>query len=112
MGRRSIIGIIVAVALGIGAASGQAAVKVVNFDDQAAGTTITTQYEASAGVRFVGQTDYGFKPVVRSAPSQATSGTQVADFNTCIGGTDDCGEFRPALTRGRFDTSATGVSVA
>lgn len=106
------MGIIVAVAVGVGATSAQAAVKVVNFDDQPAGTTITTQYEASAGVRFQGQTDYGFKPVVRSAPSQATSGTNVADWNTCIGGTDDCGEFRPALTRGRFDTSATAVGVA
>lgn len=107
---RWLVGAVVAVALGL-APSAQAAVKTVSFDDLPVGTTVDTQYAAAAGVTFPGQTDYGYKPVVRSAPSQATSGTQVADFNTCVGGTDDCGEFRPALTRGRLSTSATRVSV-
>ena len=107
---RWLVGVVVAVALGL-APGAQAAVKTVNFDDLAVGTTVDTQYAASAGVTFPGQTDYGYKPVIRSAPSQATSGTQVADFNTCEGGTDACGEFRPALTRGRLSASATKVSV-
>lgn len=107
---RWLVGVVVAVALGL-APGAQAAVKTVNFDDLAVGTTVDTQYAASAGVTFPGQTDYGYKPVIRSAPSQATSGTQVADFNTCVGGTDACGEFRPALTRGRLSASATKVSV-
>lgn len=107
---RWLVGAVVAVALGL-APGAQAAVKMVSFDDLPVGTTIDTQYAGSAGVTFPGQTDYGFKPVIRSAPTQATSGTQVADFNTCVGGTDDCGEFRPALTRGRLSSSATKVSV-
>lgn len=107
---RWLVGVVVAMALGL-APGAQAAVKTVSFDDLPVGTTVDTQYAASAGVTFPGQTDHGYKPVVRSAPSQATSGTQVADFNTCVGGTDDCGEFRPALTRGRLSASATKVGV-
>ncbi|HWI73131.1 MAG TPA: hypothetical protein VNT55_14345, partial [Baekduia sp.] len=93
------------------AQSAAATVKTVSFDDLPAGTTISTQYASSAGVTFPGQSDYGYLPVIRSAPGQAHSGTQVADFNTCVGGTDDCGEFRPALTRGRLSASAKAVSV-
>jgi hypothetical protein len=95
----------------VGAQAATAMVKTVNFDDLPVGTSVDTQYGASAGVTFPGQTDYGFKPVVRDAPGKAHSGTQVADFNTCVGGTDDCGEFRPALTRGRLSQSASQVSV-
>ena len=106
------VGVVVAlIMLLIGAQAATAMVKTVNFDDLPAGTTIATQYAASAGVTFPGQTDYGFKPVIRDATGKAHSGTQVADFNTCVGGTDDCGEFRPALTRGRLSQSASQVSV-
>lgn len=109
---RGLVGLVAAIAMALGApAAAQATVKTVNFDDLSVGTTVDTQYAASAGVTFPGQTDFGFKPVVRSAPAQATSGTQVADFNTCVGGTDACGEFRPALTRGRLSTTATEVTV-
>jgi hypothetical protein len=93
------------------ASAAQAVVKTVSFDDLTAGTSVSTQYAESAGVTFPGQSDYGFLPVVRSVPGQAHSGANVADFNTCIGGTDACGEFRPALTRGRLSSFASAVSV-
>jgi hypothetical protein len=107
---RWVVGLVVAAALVVAPNAG-AAVKVVSFDDLPAGTTVDAQYAASAGVTFPGQADYGYKPVIRSAPGKAHSGTQVADFNTCVGGTDACGEFRPALTRGRLSQTATQVSV-
>ena len=110
------VGAVVAGVLLVAAPGAGAAVKTVSFDDLAAGTTVKAQYAAAAGVTFPGQVpghpdENGFAPVVRSAPGKASSGTQVADFNTCIGGTDDCGEFRPAITRGRLSASATQVSV-
>lgn len=111
MGGRWVVGALVAAVLLIAAPGAGAAVKTVSFDDLPAGTTIDAQYAAAAGVTFPGQADYGYKPVIRSAPGKASSGTQVADFNTCVGGTDACGEFRPALTRGRLSASATSVSV-
>jgi len=105
-------GIVIVVLLVLGApAAAQAVVKTVTFDDLAPGTSVSGQYAASAGVTFPGQSDYGFLPVVRDAPGKAHSGTHVADFNTCVGGTDACGEFRPALTRGRLSAFASAVSV-
>jgi hypothetical protein len=92
-----------------GAQAASATVKTVSFDDLPVGTSVGTQYAASAGVTFPGQTDSGYFPVIRSAPGQATSGTQVADFATCVG---LCGEFPAAATRGRLSQSAGRVTVA
>jgi hypothetical protein len=105
------VGLAIAIAMLAWASAAQAVVKTVNFDDLPAGTSVSTQYAASAGVTFPGQSDYGFLPVVRALPGQAHSAPNVADFNTCVGGTDACGEFRPALTRGRLNAFASAISV-
>jgi hypothetical protein len=70
----------------------------IGFDEQAAGTVITTQY---AGVAFD-----NLKPVVRTPPAgQPQSGAQVADIDTCA-----C-EFPAPTTTATFATPTTAVSV-
>src|SRR3954447_18587828 len=96
----------------LGSSSAAAAItKVVTFDDQAAGTTITDQYRAADGVRFDGQAaSDGFSPYVDQPGAMiAHSGDRVADINHCVG---QCGEgfFNPR-TVGRLDTTANAVSM-
>ena len=92
-----------------GAGVARAATKVVTFDDLSPGTTVTSQYAASAGVSFTEPPDPGFEPVVRAAAGQAHSGSNVADIETCV---PFCEEFggRP-FTRGELSTTASAVSV-
>ena len=93
------------------ASAAQAASKLVTFDDLPAGTSVTEQYRTSHGVYFIGQADFGYKPVVRTAAAQARSEDKVADIRTCVGGSDVCGEFGVnGRARGRLTTSATTVS--
>src|SRR5437667_10499619 len=71
-----------------------ASTQVVTFDNLSADTFVGTQYSASAGVEFHDSNNHfdtpdGFRPHV-DASSQAHSGSNVADINTCPGG---CGEF-------------------
>lgn len=103
----------IAAALVGSAAPAAADTRVVTFDDQPAGTTITDQYRASAGVRFDGQAaGDGIQPYVDSAPSVARSAPNVADVSHCVGGVDACGEglFTPGTT-GRLDATAAAVSM-
>src|SRR3954454_4253081 len=99
--------------LGCTAAAG-ADTRVVTFDDQAAGTTISDQYRSADGVRFDGQDAAdGFRPYVDSAGPVAHSGDRVADINHCVVvPPDSCGEglFTPR-TVGRLDGTATAVSM-
>ena len=94
--------------LGFAAPAG-ADTKLVTFDDQPAGATITNQYRAADGVRFDGTAaSDGFSPVVRSVGMLAHSGGQVADIVTC----PDCGEnFPTPRTVGRLDTTASAISL-
>jgi hypothetical protein len=77
----------------------------VNFDDLAAGTTVTDQYAdlggAGQGVTFgplPGGGGSGWNPVVRTPPSgQAQSGANVADIDTAPGV-----EFPSPVTTGTF----------
>jgi hypothetical protein len=82
----------------------------VNFDNLANGTTVTDQYDTSAGLDFYGNgtgggTD-GVTPTVIANP-EAPSQPNAAEIQ-CNG----CGELTgPANARGYLDTYATGVSV-
>jgi hypothetical protein len=106
--RIRVLALSVVIALFGGAAEAQAGTKVINFDDQADGTTISNQYEASDNVTFTQSGSY--LPVVRAVGSQAHSGANVADFSTCQG--PGCGEgFPPLAARGDLSTHATSVSM-
>jgi hypothetical protein len=109
MKARSTSVVLCALALMVPAGAARADTKVVTFDDLPAGTIVAGQYRAADGVRFDGPVDFGFQPVIRSAPMQAHSGGQVADIATCQ---SDCGEyiFHPG-TRGRLDTTASSISM-
>ena len=88
-----------------GAAAAQQ--TVVTFDDLAPGATVTNQYEASLGVRFL-DADPGFLPTVRSAPGRARSGSNVVS----IGCPQPCGiEFWDGRTFGRFTTATRAVTL-
>jgi hypothetical protein len=94
----------------LSAGAAHAATKVVTFDNLAHGTTVATQYAASAGVSFTQPTDPGYAPVIREAVGQAHSGNNVADIETCV--PSPCGEFAGVPdTRGELSTTATSVSV-
>ena len=87
------------------APASRADIEVVSFDNLFPGTAVTTQYQASHGVYFVGA-DPGFLPVVRSS-SLARSGGNVADISTCP---DGCEFFTPR-TYGRLTPLALSVTL-
>ena len=85
----------------------------VDFEQYAAGTTITNQYAdlggSGQGVTFgpLPGGNGGLSPVVRTPPSgQAQSGANVADIGTCFG----CEFFTPNTT-GTFAVARSQVSV-
>jgi hypothetical protein len=79
-----------------------ATTTTINFDDLAAGTSVTNQYEAK-GVDFTGD----ILPFVDQVdPSLANSGNQVADISQCSG----CEFFTPNI-HGSFINAAQHVSV-
>ncbi len=105
--RTALLLAVIGTLLSAGAAHG--ASKVVTFDDLAPGTTVSTQYAASAGVSFTQPSDPGYAPVVREAAGQAHSGSHVADIETCV---PFCEEFSGVPnTRGELATAASAVSV-
>ena len=101
-----VLGALVALLAGqLSASPASAAPAVVTFDDLAAGTVVTTQYQASHGVRFDGPPADGDLPVVTSvAAGVAHSGNRVADISVCPG----C-EFQTSRTVGRLSSTATQV---
>ncbi len=108
--RRGLTACTLAAALLGFASPARADTRVVTFDDQAAGTTISDQYRTPAGVRFDGQAaGDGFQPYVDQVGMAAHSGDRVADIYHCVG---SCGEgfFNPR-TVGRLDSTASAVSM-
>src|SRR5262249_15603751 len=83
------------------AGAARAATHVVNFDDLAPGTTVSSQYASS--VTFNQPTTGGFAPVVRAASGLAHSAPNVADIYTCPN-PSGCGEFVQTSTRGDLTT--------
>ena len=109
MGKRSTI---VALALSavsalvIASAAG-GAIRTVTFDDLAANTRVSTEYESSHGVTFV--SDPGVSPLVKSFPGKAHSGDKVGVYS--CEGLPGCGEgFSDPQLRGTLTTTATSVS--
>jgi hypothetical protein len=93
-------------ALALIATPATAEVRTVDFESVPAGSDVTDQYKADRGVFWI-PSDPGSLPYVRSAPAQARSGSQVADFKNCEGG--DCEFYNPA-TLARLTRSALGVA--
>jgi hypothetical protein len=96
-------------ALSCGVAQAQAGTVTASFDDLAAGSTVTDQYEAADGLYFQGTANGGGDGVTPTvvANHAAHSAPNVALLN-CIG----CGELAgPAHGRGFLTEYADGVSV-
>ena len=96
------------------AGTARAATDVVTFDDLAAGTQVSQQYESVDGIEFPGTPNGGpggpdgFLPTVAAAPSQAHSSPNVANIYGC----QECGEFNYAPhTRAYLTEYASAVSV-
>ncbi len=90
------------------AGSAAAATKTVTFDDLAATTRVSNQYQASSGVTFPPGGGW-LQPYVKSAPLTAHSGSNVAVYD-CTG-LLGCGEsFATPRFRGVLSTSASSVS--
>ena len=109
MGKRSTI-----VALALSAVSALViaspaggAIRTVTFDDLAANTRVSTEYQSSHGVAFV--SDPGVSPLVKPFPGKAHSGDKVGVYS--CEGLPDCGEgFSDPQLRGTLTTTATSVS--
>ena len=109
MGKRStIVALALAAvsALVIASAAG-GAIRTVTFDDLAANTRVSTEYQSSHGVAFV--SDPGVSPLVKSFPGKAHSGDKVGVYS--CEGLPGCGEgFSDPQLRGTLTTTATSVS--
>ena len=109
MGKRStIVALALAAvsALVIASAAGEA-IRTVTFDDLAANTRVSTEYQSSHGVAFV--SDPGVSPLVKSFPGKAHSGDKVGVYS--CEGLPGCGEgFSDPQLRGTLTTTATSVS--
>lgn len=107
--RLALIGALVLSALSalVIASTAGGAIRTVTFDDLAANTRVSTEYESSHGVKFV--SSEGLRPLIKPFPGKAHSGDKVGVY-TCEG-LGGCGEgfFDPQL-RGTLATTATSVS--
>jgi hypothetical protein len=98
---------VAALALLVIVASAGGATRTITFDDLAANTRVSNEYEGSHGVTF--PFDLGIRPVVKPFPGKAHSGDRVGVY-TCEG-LPGCGEgFADPQLRGQLTTTATSVS--
>jgi hypothetical protein len=101
------LALVVVSALFIASAAG-GAVRTVTFDELAANTRVSTEYQSSHGIAFV--SGPGVSPLVKSFPGKAHSGDKVGVYS--CEGLPGCGEgFSDPQLRGTLTTTATSVSV-